>query len=161
MAVTRIPFRNTGYFSSLICDLIDGHPAIGAYISRPAELDQFKVQMAEKSKSYPLDHRKTLTTVLREQYQSMPSFKKTEEQLSHIEKESCFTITTGHQLNLFTGPLYFFYKIISTINLCKQLKQKYPKMILSQSIGWRQKTTILRKFPFFTFREKNPMEHKQ
>ncbi len=26
-----------------------------------------------------------------------------------------------------TGPLYFIYKIISTLNLCKQLKQKYPK----------------------------------
>ncbi len=29
-------------------------------------------------------------------------------------------------MNLFTGPLYFLYKIISTINLCKELKQKYP-----------------------------------
>jgi uncharacterized protein YllA (UPF0747 family) len=29
-------------------------------------------------------------------------------------------------LNLFTGPLYFLYKIISTINLTKELKAKYP-----------------------------------
>src|SRR5690606_13374905 len=32
----------------------------------------------------------------------------------------------GHQLNLLTGPLYFSYKIISTINLCKTLKTAYP-----------------------------------
>jgi bacillithiol biosynthesis cysteine-adding enzyme BshC len=30
-------------------------------------------------------------------------------------------------LCLFTGPLYFIYKIISTINLAEQLKNKYPE----------------------------------
>ena len=35
-------------------------------------------------------------------------------------------MVTGHQLNLFTGPLYFLYKIISTINLTEKLKKKYP-----------------------------------
>ena len=30
-------------------------------------------------------------------------------------------------MNLFTGPLYFIYKIVSTINLCKQLKLQYPE----------------------------------
>ena len=30
-------------------------------------------------------------------------------------------------MNLFTGPLYFLYKIISTINLCKELQKKYPE----------------------------------
>ena len=41
--------------------------------------------------------------------------------------ENTFTITTGHQLCLMTGPLYFIYKIVSTINLCIKLKEKYPK----------------------------------
>ena len=31
-----------------------------------------------------------------------------------------FTITTGHQLNLFTGPLYFLYKIIDVIKIANQ-----------------------------------------
>ena len=43
-----------------------------------------------------------------------------------LNNSNTFTITTGHQLNLFTGPLYFLYKIVSTINLCKELKQTYP-----------------------------------
>ena len=45
--------------------------------------------------------------------------------ISLLESATTFTITTGHQLNLFTGPLYFLYKIISTINLCKQLNERY------------------------------------
>lgn len=42
-------------------------------------------------------------------------------------KENTFTITTGHQLCLFTGPLYFIYKIISIINLCEKLKTEFPE----------------------------------
>ncbi|HWY10752.1 MAG TPA: bacillithiol biosynthesis cysteine-adding enzyme BshC [Bacteroidia bacterium] len=42
-------------------------------------------------------------------------------------KENTFTVTTGHQLCLFTGPLYFVYKIFSTINLCEKLKEEFPE----------------------------------
>lgn len=41
-------------------------------------------------------------------------------------KENTFTITTGHQLCLFTGPLYFIYKIFSVINLCEKLRTEFP-----------------------------------
>jgi bacillithiol biosynthesis cysteine-adding enzyme BshC len=51
----------------------------------------------------------------------------TSENIEWLEKENTFTITTGHQLNLFTGPLYFLYKIISAINLAKELKETYPE----------------------------------
>ena len=47
--------------------------------------------------------------------------------LESIKEKNTFTITTGHQLNLFTGPIYFLYKILTTINLCDELTQKYPK----------------------------------
>ena len=127
MALTRIPYRNTGYFSSLICDLIEGHPALGALVSGPVRLAEFEKQIKAKQKQYPLSTRKTLVKALSLQYQDLSSTKKVEAQLSLLAKDSTFTVTTGHQLNLFTGPLYFFYKIISTIKLCKQLKQKYPK----------------------------------
>jgi bacillithiol biosynthesis cysteine-adding enzyme BshC len=44
-----------------------------------------------------------------------------------LKDSNTFTVVTGHQLNLFTGPLYFLYKIISTINLTSELKKAYPK----------------------------------
>ena len=127
MALTRIPYRNTGYFSSLICDLIEGHPALEDLVSGPVRLEEFEKQIQAKQKHFPFSTRKTLVKALRLQYQGLSSTKKVEEQLSLLAKDSTFTITTGHQLNLFTGPLYFFYKIISTIKLCQQLKQKYPE----------------------------------
>jgi bacillithiol biosynthesis cysteine-adding enzyme BshC len=36
-------------------------------------------------------------------------------------------VTTGHQLNIFTGPLYFIYKIVTVINACIELKKAYPE----------------------------------
>jgi bacillithiol biosynthesis cysteine-adding enzyme BshC len=46
--------------------------------------------------------------------------------LDLLAQPTTYTVTTGHQLNLFTGPLYFVYKIISTLNLARQLKAAYP-----------------------------------
>ncbi len=50
--------------------------------------------------------------------------KKNIELLTHA---NTYTVTTGHQLCLFTGPLYFIYKILSTINLAETLRAKFPQ----------------------------------
>ena len=50
------------------------------------------------------------------------------ENLQLIENENTLTVTTGHQLCLMTGPLYFIYKIVSTIKLCRQLKEQSPDL---------------------------------
>jgi bacillithiol biosynthesis cysteine-adding enzyme BshC len=47
--------------------------------------------------------------------------------LELLKNAKTFTITTGHQLNIFTGPLFFIYKIAAVINACKKLKQIYPE----------------------------------
>lgn len=46
--------------------------------------------------------------------------------INDLLEKNVFTVTTGHQLCLFTGPLYFIYKIISTINLAKTLQEQFP-----------------------------------
>ncbi|HBS12012.1 MAG TPA: bacillithiol biosynthesis cysteine-adding enzyme BshC, partial [Flavobacteriaceae bacterium] len=45
--------------------------------------------------------------------------------IQSLLSKNTFTITTGHQLNLFTGPLYFLYKIVSVLNLVEQLKIEF------------------------------------
>src|SRR5690606_4605984 len=46
---------------------------------------------------------------------------------SILSQGNTFTVTTGHQLNIFTGPLYIIFKIVTIINLTKQLKKAYPE----------------------------------
>lgn len=41
--------------------------------------------------------------------------------LGNLRKNNCFTISTGHQLNIFSGPLYVIIKILQTIKLADEL----------------------------------------
>ncbi len=120
-----IPFQETGYFSKLICDYLDRAEALAPFYERFPSLENFEGQMAEKASSFSTENRKTLVEALSAQYQHLEASKKTLSNIAALADAQTFTITTGHQLNLFTGPLYFLYKIVSTINLCKELSKKY------------------------------------
>jgi len=122
-----LAFRKTGYFSSLICDYLDGKPELKSFYNRFPKLENFKAQINQKESSFPLENRNTLVSVLKTQYQDLNISESTEAHIDSLKSENTFTVTTGHQLNLFTGPLYFFYKIVSAINLSKELKATYPE----------------------------------
>lgn len=121
-----IPFRNTGYFSPLICDYLEEQKTVKSLYHRFPSIKNFGEQIEEKKQSFPEDTRKILVSVLEKQYRGLEISKTTAAQIALLDKPNTFTITTGHQLNLFTGPLYFLYKIISTVNLCKELSENYP-----------------------------------
>ncbi len=124
-----IPFKETGYFSKLICDYLDQKQKIKGFYGNFSDLNSFKSQMDLK-KSFPVENRRVLHSSLKKQYQKIhkPTTpdSKSLENIDLLLKENTFTITTGHQLCLFTGPLYFIYKIVSAVNLCEKLKSQYP-----------------------------------
>ena len=121
-----ISYQKLGYFSKLMNDYLDEKTNLKALYNRFPKLKNFSKQIQEKQNNFPLDNRKILVDSLKNQYQNFETSETTSNNIKLLEKENTFTITTGHQLNLFTGPLYFLYKIISTINLCEQLKKEYP-----------------------------------
>lgn len=122
-----IPFRDTNYFSSLICDYLDQKSELQPFYNRFPELENFEDQIQEKQQSFSNHNREVLVQAIKEQYKNVTILEGTKDNIEALEKQNTFTVVTGHQLNLFTGPLYFLYKIISTINLTKILKEKYPK----------------------------------
>ncbi|WP_400078615.1 bacillithiol biosynthesis cysteine-adding enzyme BshC [Winogradskyella sp. R77965] len=126
MPTDCIPFRETHYFSDFICDYLDQKPELEFLYNRFPTLDNFKAQIEDKALSVRAESRTVLVETLKEQYKDLNTSEATSENIETLGDNKTFTITTGHQLNLFTGPLYFLYKIISTINLTKQLKEKYP-----------------------------------
>ena len=127
MPTDCIPFRDTNYFSSLICDYLDEHQELQPFYNRFPKLENFKDQINEKATSYSTANRNVLFSALKKQYEHVKTSKATFDNIALLKEPNTFTIATGHQLNLFTGPLYFLYKIISTINLTKELKAKHPK----------------------------------
>ena len=126
MPTDCISYRDTGYFSPLICDYLDQKEALSPFYHRFPELENFKTQLEEKGASFDPLTRKVLADALHNQYAGIATSEETEAHIEALRKTTTFTITTGHQLNLFTGPLYFLYKIISVINLTRQLKAAYP-----------------------------------
>lgn len=127
MLSETIPYSQTNYFSQLILDYLDQQQDLKKFYHRFPDISEFEPQLEEKSANYDHEIRKTLQEVLRKQYEGLEHTDSFRENLQLLGDKKTFTITTGHQLNLFTGPLYFLYKIISTINLCKELKVAYPE----------------------------------
>ncbi len=127
MPTDCITYQNSGYFSSLINDYLDQKSSLDSLYNRFPTIGNFEGQIAEKEANYNHENRKLLVSVLQKQYQNIKISKATQNNILALGQSNTFTITTGHQLNLFSGPLYFLYKIISTINLATELKTKYPQ----------------------------------
>lgn len=127
MVTEGIPFRKTGYFTEIICDYLDEKGFLKPFYNRFPSLGSFKEQLQEKQASFPTENRVILHNVLETQYKGIQLATKTKKNISFLKDRNTFTVVTGHQLNLFTGPLYFLYKIISTINLTRALKKEYPE----------------------------------
>lgn len=120
-ALTEIPYADTGQFSRIITDYLRRDEKLRPFYGRFPAPDQFGAQSEEKGKHYP--HRKALTAALRAQYAAAglkcPA-------LDALEEANTFTVTTGHQVCLFTGPVYFIYKIITAVKTCRILSETYP-----------------------------------
>ena len=127
MSITTIPYPDTGYFSKLVCDYLAEKPELQPFYHRFPNLENFEKQLNEKSLSFNSQSRKVLVNALNQQYQELTVSEATQNNIDALAKENTFTITTGHQLNLFTGPLYFLYKIFSVINLAEKLNKKHPQ----------------------------------
>jgi len=133
MPTDCINFQNSGYFSPLMNDYLNQKPLLLSLYNRFPNLENFEAQIQEKKENFNDNgnfngnsKRELLVSVLQKQYSKISASGLTQQNIEALASSDTFTITTGHQLNLFSGPLYFLYKIISTINLTKELKAKYP-----------------------------------
>jgi bacillithiol biosynthesis cysteine-adding enzyme BshC len=126
MPTDCISYQNSGYFSPLMKDYLEQKSDLRSLYNRFPNLENFEAQIQEKKENFDHKNRKVLVSVLQNQYSKVTTSNLTKQNIEALSNENTFTITTGHQLNLFTGPLYFLYKIISTINLARELKVKYP-----------------------------------
>ncbi len=127
MRVEKIPFAETHSFSNFFLDYIQQKESLRNFYSLFPKPENFKEQIKAKKQSYPPSHRSILVNALTTQYKNIIQKDPVKKNISLLSEPDTFTITTGHQLNIFTGPLYFIYKIATVINACKELKKLYPK----------------------------------
>lgn len=126
MPTDCISYQNSGYLSPLMNDYLNQKNNLQSLYNRFPTVDNFETQILEKQANFDNANRAILVSVLQKQYSKITASEPTKKNIRDVLNSNTFTVTTGHQLNLFSGPLYFLYKIISTINLAKELKAKYP-----------------------------------
>jgi bacillithiol synthase len=126
MQLKKLALADTKSFSPFFLDYIQQKESLKPFYHRFPEVSNFKDQITEKSKSFPQGNRNTLVSVLQKQYKSLTIDDRVKQNIQNLADPKTFTVTTGHQLNIFTGPLYFIYKIVTVINTCKKLKEAYP-----------------------------------
>ena len=144
---TQIPYRATGLFSNLVNDYMEAKGTAQSFVEYNTTIEGYKKAIKQRA-SFPTN-RKVLVEVLQNQYAQLEkdindasalnnssqnsalnnkeAFKLVNDNLSLLLKENTFTVTTAHQPNIFTGPLYFIYKIIHAIQLAAELKKQFPK----------------------------------
>lgn len=132
---TPISYRSTGLFSALINDYIETKGTAQSFVNYAATKEGYKKAIEQRA-SFPTN-RKVLVEVLQNQYTQLAkdvnslnnkeAFKLVNDNVNLLLKENTFTVTTAHQPNIFTGPLYFFYKILHTIQLAAELKKQFPQ----------------------------------
>ncbi|GAB3708976.1 bacillithiol biosynthesis cysteine-adding enzyme BshC [Spirosoma flavus] len=115
-----LPLTSTGQFSPLFLDYINQNDTLKPFYNRFPQVSAFGEQLKEKT--FEDSKRQVLVRVLERQYQAIPN----KSDFSKLLEPNTFTVTTGHQLNIFTGPLYILYKLITTIKLARKLKETYP-----------------------------------
>lgn len=120
-----LPYKQTSYFSKIITDYIAQSSSLKPFYTQPVSLQGIQAAMAEKQTS-PLN-RELLVAELEKQYCSITTTDNVKNNLKLLLDASTFTITTAHQPNIFTGYLYFIYKILHTIRLAQTLKEKFPE----------------------------------
>ena len=126
MPTDCISYQDSGYFSTLMNDYLNQKNNLDTLYNRFPNLENFEEQILEKQNNFDNSNRSILVSTLHKQYVNLETSVLTTQNIDALNNSNTFTVTTGHQLNLFSGPLYFLYKIISTINLTTALKSKYP-----------------------------------
>lgn len=121
---TFISFESTGYFSKIVTDYIRQAEGLRSFYQHPVSLDGIKAAI-EARKKFPTN-RTLLVEELHKQYDTIDLSAKQEANLKNLLHENTFTVTTAHQPNIFTGPLYFIYKIMHAVKLADELKAALP-----------------------------------
>jgi len=121
MANTTFDFTDIPFFNSLVKDYLSGELSLDFY-GEQADLEGFKNQIEKVQ--FSKSKREVLVASLKQQYKGFSS-EKTINQITSLFRENTYTITTGHQLNLATGPLYFLYKIAHVISLSEYLNTQF------------------------------------
>lgn len=121
----HIPYSDTKILSQCIEDYLSGDEAIVSFSEFSPDLNGIKAAIEQRKQKQI--GRKVLVERLKAQYNGIEHTKEVFHHIDLLLSENTFTVCTAHQPNLFTGPLYFIYKIVHAIRLAESLQTSMPE----------------------------------
>ena len=120
-----LPYSNTGKFTKIVLDYISEAVQLKDFFEHPVNIEGIKSAIVERKKYNT--NRKLLAEQFAAQYKNVDNCEIVKTNIDALLNENTFTICTAHQPNIFTGHLYFIYKILHTIKLSDSLKKELPE----------------------------------
>jgi bacillithiol biosynthesis cysteine-adding enzyme BshC len=127
MKASYIPRNQTNLFTEQQLMLSENQYQLTEFIGLPFSKEAFLKQIQIKSENYNQVNRTLIHKVLKSKYEGLCNNAKSLENIENLLGNDCYTVVTGHQLCLFTGPIYFVYKILHVIKQCEELNKIYPQ----------------------------------
>ena len=118
-----IPYTETGWFSKISIDYLQRASFLKEFYA--FDVNDYGVRSAIEARKLAPVNRALLVDVLKKQYETANHQTAVEANIDGLLHENTFTVCTAHQPNIFTGHLYFIYKILHTIKLAEELKKQY------------------------------------
>jgi bacillithiol biosynthesis cysteine-adding enzyme BshC len=118
----QVSYAQTKAFSKIATDYIENNPALQPFYQHHP--DRMGIQNAIIERKKFATNRTALVQQLKAQYVGMELGQKLSSNIESLLQENTFTITTAHQPNIFTGHLYFIYKILHSIKLAETFSQQ-------------------------------------
>lgn len=121
----NIPYSQTGKFSKIVLDYVAESPALAEFYEHPVNIRGIKSAISQR-KDFKTN-RLLLVDQLVRQYEMVEPDDVIKGNINLLLNENTFTICTAHQPNIFTGHLYFIYKILHVIKIAEKLKSEIPE----------------------------------
>lgn len=119
-----LPYESTGYFSKIVSDYLHQSPLLQPFYQHTPDVAGIKNSITARiAFDTP---RALLVDVLQQQYANITTTEKVKQNIQLLIDKRTFTVTTAHQPNIFTGPLYFIYKLLHTVKLADELNTQFP-----------------------------------
>lgn len=128
MSVHRISYASTRRFTPLVLDQVAGDPFLRDFQLYPSTLEGLK--QAAAARNFSGEQRGELVKVIRRQYEGMDTSGPVAENIDRLAQADALTVVTGHQLCLFTGPLYVPFKLLNTIRLARTLSEELERPVV-------------------------------
>jgi bacillithiol biosynthesis cysteine-adding enzyme BshC len=121
---TQISYGSSGYFSKIIVDYIEQSKNLSGFYEYPVSLDGMAASIKARQQ-FPTN-RTLLVDALTTQYLDIETSPLVSANIKSLNSAGTFTICTAHQPVIFTGTLYFIYKILHIVKLAEDCKKQFP-----------------------------------